>query len=73
MLCRCGRSGALGGCFAAEVDAGLVAFAVFTTLLATDVSSSCIRLSRLEILGGGFPPPPLVFSLLLFVPVGFRW
>ena len=56
MLCRCYHAGALGGCFAAKVDAGLVAFAVFTKLLATDVSSSCIRLSRLGILGGGFHP-----------------
>ena len=73
MLCRCYHASALGGRFAAEVNAGLVAFAVFTTLLATDVSSSSIRLSRLGILlGGGFPPPPRVF-LLWFVPVGFCW
>ena len=72
MLCRCYHASALGGRFAAEVNAGLVVLAVFTTLLATDVSSSCIRLSRLGILGGGFPPSPRVF-LLLFVPVGLRW
>jgi type II secretory ATPase GspE/PulE/Tfp pilus assembly ATPase PilB-like protein len=47
MLCRYYLAGALGGCYAAEVDASLVTFVVFTTLLATDVSSSCTRLSWL--------------------------
>jgi hypothetical protein len=61
MLCHCYHVGALGGCFAAEVDAGLVAFAVFTILLATDVSSSCNRLNRLGILGGGSPLTPSCF------------
>jgi len=72
MLCRCYHASALGGRFAAEVNAGLVTLTVFTTLLATDVSSFCIMLSRLGILGGGFPPPPRVF-LLWFVSVGFCW
>jgi hypothetical protein len=67
MLCRRGLFSS--GCFAAEVDAGLVAFAVFTTLLATDVSFSCIRPSQLGILGG----VPLMFSCFLFMPIGFRW
>ena len=71
MLCRRYHASALGGRFAAEVNAGLVTLTVFTTLLATDVSSSCIRLSRLGILGGG--SPPIVFSFFLFVSVGFRW
>jgi hypothetical protein len=53
MLCRCGRTGALGGCFAAET---VCRFCGFTTLLTTNVLSLCIRLSRLEFWGGSQTP-----------------
>ena len=72
MLGRCCRTGALDGCFAVEVDcyfprrisasyaAGSLLRRLYgsTTLLATTVLYSCIRLSWLGFRGGG---PPRVF------------
>jgi hypothetical protein len=67
MLDRCCCSDTLGGCFAAEVEVCLVASAASTTLLATDVLSSCIRLSQLGFAVGGSLSPSCFLAVLLYL------